>query len=79
MGVNNAIVVILPGVVVAVAALLVFVVDLFVERKGALAWLAAAGLVAGAAVAVGQWVSTSGGLHFNAREPETGFAGMVRR
>ena len=75
---NNAIVVILPGVVVAVAAALVLVVDLFTERKGVLAWLAAAGFIAGAAVAVGQWVSFSGGrLLFNARRPETGFSGMV--
>jgi NADH-quinone oxidoreductase subunit N len=77
MNANNAIVVILPGVVVAVGALVVFVVDLFSARKGALAWVAAAGLIAGAAVAVGQWISVSDGLHFNAREPQTGFAGMV--
>jgi len=75
---NNAIVVILPGVVVAVAAALVLVVDLFTARKGVLAWLAAAGFIAGAAVAVGQWVRFSDGeLLFNARRPETGFAGMV--
>ena len=77
MNANNAIVVILPGVVVAVGALVVFVVDLFTARKGALAWVAAAGLIAGAAVAIGQWISVSDGLHFNAREPQTGFAGMV--
>ena len=77
MGANNAIVVILPGVVVALGALLVFLVDLFVTRKAVLAWVAAAGLIAGAAVAVGQWISTTDGLHFNAREPEAGFAGMV--
>ena len=77
MGANNAIVVILPGVVVALAAALVFIVDLFVSRKGVLAWLAAAGLVAGAAVAVGQWISVSGGLAFNAHKPQTGFSGMV--
>src|SRR5450759_4511162 len=74
MSANNAVVVILPGVVVAVGALVVFLVDLFVARK---AVLAAAGLIAGAAVAVGQWISVSHGLHFNAREPRTGFAGMV--
>ena len=77
MGATNAIVVILPGVVVALAAALVFIVDLFVSRKGVLAWLASAGLVAGAAVAVGQWISVSGGLAFNARKPQTGFSGMV--
>ncbi len=75
---NNAIVVILPGVVLAVAAALVLVVDLFTERKGMLAWLAAGGFVATAAVAVGQWIRfTDGRLLFNARKPETGFAGMV--
>ena len=77
MGANNAIVVILPGVVVALTAALVIIADLFVSRKGAMAWLAAAGLVAAAAVAVGQWVSFSDGLRFNGREPELGFAGMV--
>src|SRR5665811_86688 len=77
MSANNAVVVILPGVVVAVGALVVFLVDLFVARKAVLAWIAAAGLIAGAAVAVGQWISVSNGLHFNAREPQTGFAGMV--
>src|SRR5665648_1021920 len=77
MSANNAVVVILPGVVVAVGALVVFLVDLFVARKAVLAWIAAAGLIAGAAVAVGQWISVSNGLHFNRREPQTGFAGMV--
>jgi NADH-quinone oxidoreductase subunit N len=77
MSANNAIVVILPGVVIAAAAALVFVVDLFTSRKGVLAWLAAAGLVAGAAVAVGQWITFSGRLAFDARRPETGFSGMV--
>ena len=77
MDAGNAVVVILPGVVVAVGALVVFLVDLFTARKGALAWVAAAGLIAGASVAVGQWISVSDGLHFNAREPQAGFAGMV--
>ena len=77
MGANNAMVVILPGVVVALAAAVVFIADLFTSRKGVLAWLAAAGLVAGAAVAVGQWITYSDGLAFNARKPEVGFAGMV--
>src|SRR5450756_234176 len=77
MSANNAVVVILPGVVVAVGALVVFLVDLFVARKAVLAWIAAAGLIVGAVVAVGQWISVSNGLHFNAREPQTGFAGMV--
>src|SRR5450756_517176 len=77
MSANNAVVVILPGVVVAVGALVVFLVDLFVARKAVLAWIAAAGLIAGAAVAVGQWISVAHGLHFNAREPRAGFAGMV--
>jgi NADH-quinone oxidoreductase subunit N len=77
MSANNAVVVILPGVVVAAGALVVFLVDLFVMRKAVLAWIAAAGLIAGASVAVGQWISVSSGLHFNAREPEAGFAGMV--
>ncbi len=75
---NNAIVVILPGVVLAAAAALVLVVDLFTARKAVLAWLAAAGFIATAAVAAGQWVRfADGGILFNARKPETGFAGMV--
>ncbi len=87
MGLNNTISVILPGVVFALAAGLVFVVDLFVRRKGALSWIAVAGLVAGAAVAVGQWGQwtggwavwkvVSGGLGFGRREVVVGFAGMV--
>ena len=58
---TTAITVILPGVVVAATALLVFLVDMFVgRRKGILAWIAAAGLVAAAAVAIGQWLSVDG-------------------
>ena len=74
---NNSIAVILPGVIVAVAAAVVFVTDLFVTRKAALAWIAVTGLVAAAAAALGQWVRFSGGLVFNGRAPESGFAGMA--
>ncbi len=74
---NNSIAVILPGVIVAVAAAVVFVTDLFLVRKAALAWIAAAGLVVAAAAALGQWARFSGGLVFNGRRPELGFAGMV--
>ena len=77
MGANNAITIILPGIVIAVAAIVVFLVDLFTARKGVLAWLAAAGLIAGAAVAVGQWATFSGGLGFSGRKPLAGFASMV--
>jgi len=77
MAANNSIAVILPGVIVAVAAAVVFVTDLFVTRKAALAWIAVTGLVAAAAAALGQWVRFSGGLVFNGRAPESGFAGMV--
>jgi NADH-quinone oxidoreductase subunit N len=77
MGADNAIAVILPLLVVAGGAAVVLVADLFTQRKGVMAWLAAAGLVAGAAVAIGQWVSFSGGLTFHARKPQLGFAGMV--
>ena len=77
MGANNAIVIILPSIVVAVAAVLVFLGDLFSARKGVVAWVAAAGLLAGAAVAVGQWATFSGGLGFNGRKPLAGFASMV--
>ena len=77
MGANNSIAVILPGVIVAVAAAVVFVTDLFLTRKAALAWIAAAGLVAAAAAALGQWVRFSGGIVFTGRRPELGFAGMV--
>ena len=77
MGPNNAMAIILPGIVIAVAAVVVFLVDLFSARKGVLAWVAAAGLIAGAAVAVGQWATFSGGLRFNGREPLAGFASMV--
>jgi len=87
---NNSISVILPGVVIAGTALLVFLVDMFVgRRKEILAWIAAAGLVAAAAVAIGQWASVDsagslwdylsgrGSVLFSGRQPESGFASMV--
>jgi NADH-quinone oxidoreductase subunit N len=87
MPLNNTITVILPGVVIAVAAIVVFCADLVLRRKGALAWIAVAGLLAGAAVAVGQWGQWtagfavwkvfSGGLVFGRREAVVGFAGMI--
>ena len=40
MPLNNTVSVILPGVVIAVAAIVVFLADLFLKRKGALAWIA---------------------------------------
>jgi len=39
MGANNSIAIILPGVIVAVTAAAVFVIDLFLARKAALAWI----------------------------------------
>ena len=87
MAAGNAIVTILPGLVVAAAAIVVLLVDLFVARKELLAWVAAAGLVAGAAAAIGQWAQWKGGwalwrvfgsaLTFGHRKPELGFSGMV--
>jgi NADH-quinone oxidoreductase subunit N len=88
-GANNTITVILPGIIVAGTALLVFLVDMFVRRKELLAWIAAAGLVAAAAVATGQWVdlgagslgdflSGRGSALFGSRQPEAGFGVMVR-
>jgi NADH-quinone oxidoreductase subunit N len=87
MDVGNTVSVILPGVVVAIAAVVVFVADLFLKRKDALAWIAVAGLLAGAAVAIGQWGEWTarfavwrvftGGLTFDRREATIGFAGMI--
>jgi NADH-quinone oxidoreductase subunit N len=87
MPLNNTISVILPGVVIAVAAIVVFMADLFLRRKGALAWIAVAGLLCGAAVAIGQWAEWTarfavwrvftGGLTFGRREATIGFAGMI--
>ena len=86
---NNTITVILPGIVVAGTALLVFLVDMFVRRKEILAWIAAAGLVAAAAVATGQWLeiddagsvwrylSGEGSALFGGRAAESGFSSMV--
>ena len=74
---NNSVTVILPGVVVAASALLVFLVDMFSDRKAILGWIASAGLVSAAAVAVGQWLTLGEGIRFNAREPELGFTAMV--
>ena len=87
MGANNTVTVLLPALVIAVAALVVLVVDLFVKRKGVLAWVAAAGLLCGAAVALGEWARwraggafwrvLTDGLTFAGREPAAGFAGMI--
>ena len=77
MTANNSIAIILPGVIVALTAAVVFIVDLFITRKAALAWIAATGLVVAAAAALGQWVRFSGGTVFFGRRPELGFAGMV--
>ena len=87
MPLNNTVSVILPGVVIAVAAIVVFAADLFLKRKGALAWIAVAGLLCGAAVAIGQWAEWTarfavwrvftGGLTFGRREAVVGFAGMI--
>ncbi len=74
MDVNNSLSVILPGVVLTVTAIAIFAVDLFVRRKAVLAWLASAGLVAAAAVAVRQWLSLSDG---GATASRIGFDGMV--
>ena len=69
---------ILPGLVVAGTALVLLAVDLVVARKAILAWVACAGLVAAAGVALGQWVRIADGvISFNAREPEAGFHGMI--
>ncbi len=87
---NNSVLVILPGIVIACTALLVFMADTFVgRRKEILPWIAAAGLVAAAAVAAAQWldvdelgslwdlVTGRGSAVFGGREGEAGFAGMV--
>lgn len=87
MQAGNTVTVILPGVVIAVAAVVVFAADLFLKRKAALAWIAVAGLLCGAAAAVGQWGQWTGGfavwrvftggLTFGRREAVIGFAGMI--
>ena len=77
MDANNSLVVILPGVVVALVALGVFAIDLVTSRKGVLAWVASAGLIAAAAIAVSQWSALSVSAAGGGRDPEVGFAGMV--
>ncbi len=87
---NNSVLVILPGVVVAATALLVFLADTLVgARKWVLPWVASAGLVAAAAVATAQWVdldatrsfwdfvSGAGSTLFGGGEAQSGFASMV--
>jgi NADH-quinone oxidoreductase subunit N len=74
---NNSVTVILPGLVVAATALLVFLVDMFSSRKAILGWIAATGLVTAAAVAVGQWLTIDNGIHFDRIKPKAGFTGMV--
>lgn len=74
---HNSVVTILPAVVLAGAALVVLLVDMFVRDKAVLAWVAAAGLIATAAVAVGQWITFSGGVTLNGRVAESGFNHMI--
>ncbi len=87
---NNSVLVILPGVVVAGTALLVFLVDALVgARKWVLPWVAAAGLAAAAVVATAQWVdldatrslwdfvSGAGSNLFAGGTAKSGFASMV--
>jgi NADH-quinone oxidoreductase subunit N len=86
---NNSVHLILPGVIVAATAIVVLFCDLLLaRRKGALAWVAAAGLVVAAGVALGQWVTWNGGwkvwllvtrdgFAVGARKTEVGFGGMV--
>ena len=86
---NNSIYLILPLVIVVIAAVAVLVADAFVgQRSRLIAWLAAGGLVVAGAVAVGQWTTWTGGaalwrlfdggLTMNARQGQYGFSGMVR-
>jgi NADH-quinone oxidoreductase subunit N len=88
VAVNNSLHVILPTIIVVAGAIAVVLVDLVVvRRKGVLAWVAAAGLVAAASVAVGQWITWrggsafwrlfNGGLVWNTRKTEGGFGSMV--
>ncbi|HQG04368.1 MAG TPA: NADH-quinone oxidoreductase subunit N [Thermoleophilia bacterium] len=89
-GANNDVMVILPGVVVAATALVVFMADTLVGgRKWVLPWIAAAGLIVAAGVATAQWidvgaigsvwdfVSGSGSGLFGGGTAESGFASMV--
>jgi NADH-quinone oxidoreductase subunit N len=77
MGYHNSVTTVLPLVVVAGTALLVFLVDMIVARKAVLAWVATAGLLAAAAVAVGPWLNLAHGVRFNGRQPAAGFNHMV--
>ncbi len=75
---ENDVTLILPGLIVAGTALVVLAVDLVVTRKAVLAWVACGGLVAAAAVALGQWMRLEDGvLTFAGREPQAGFNGMI--
>jgi len=77
--VNNSLSIILPLIVVSAGALLLIVLDLFLapRQKELLAWTTGAVLIVTIGVAVGQWVSFSGGVHVLDHGPRTGFAGMV--
>jgi NADH-quinone oxidoreductase subunit N len=75
---DNTVTLVLPGLVVVATALVVLLVDLIVTRKAVLAWVACGGLVAAAAVALGQWMRVEDGVvGFAGREPQAGFNGMV--
>lgn len=75
---ENSVILVLPGLVVVVTALVLLLVDLVVTRKAVLAWVACGGLVAAAAVALGQWMRIEDGVvSFAGREPQAGFNGMI--
>ena len=64
---------------VAAGSLLVLLADAFLpdSRKGLTAWGAATVLVVSIAVAAGQWITLSGGVHFYQRTAASGFGQMV--
>ena len=77
METNSSLMLILPGLIVALTAMGVVLLDLFVARKAILAWFASAGLVAAGAAAVGQWLALTSEVGERGSHVEIGFSGMI--
>ena len=57
---NNSLTLMLPGLVVAVVALALFMLEAFLPGRRLLAWVAAGGLALGGVLAALQWLTLSG-------------------